>query len=260
MKNIVPKILCLSVALSLASLIPTPRAKAQSVDKQELLGRIRVAYYNPRNHGLKSFRAIVHPQIVSMPAPPGMLDSVNAAFNRIRFSVVVDSNNNVNVAHAGDPPAAYQQLFANSEKGLSDLLHSWIGFVLMPALAGIDSSSTINTKGLSYIIITPRLTDTTTIVVSKDLVIHKITHSGTGFLTSEVTPHFTMTKEGLLFSGSDASFITSTNTQEVPGAQTSFEYEQVHDLQLPKAIHFKSSVGDKHIEMMWTFSDYDVNS
>jgi len=256
------KVVGLLFLTTLALGLFSDRSIGQRLNTPELLKRIREAYYNPRKHGLKEMHATVHPQWISMPAgtSAGKLDSANAVFRHVHFVMSIDSNDAITVTHDGDVPTRSYDIVYNAEKGLAGLLQSWEGFVLTIPFDGPDSMYTFTKSGTEYQLIEQERRDTTTIILSSDFAIRKLTMEGEPMQSMELLPHFMKTLEGLLYTGCDATFVASGDMPSIPSTTVTFEYQQFQTFYLPKTIRLTSTINSMQGVMMWSLDEYSVKS
>jgi hypothetical protein len=250
-----PKVgLCLVVLL----IIQTQTFAQSTRDDKKLLDDTRAAYSTLRRQGLTEVRASMSPNwpLAFKDLPAAQKSTAMRLANRLRFSIIADSNGHIQVTHlvlGPKPNKATAETLDNLAKGVelsaTGFLMSWAPFMLTWLIPEKLDHFVMQEQASGYVLSFTESGVDVNVVMNKDLLMTELrTAQGT------VKPTLLRTNNGFVLTGYEAN-----NTDPVVGhteLKARIVSQEVSGLTLPKTVLLEGASGQTPFKIQLNFANY----
>ena len=251
---------------ALAACLMLPAAGAASANPQ-LVDAARAAYVSLERQGLAQFTCTVALNwdaiiAVAFRAQPETGTQVGAALGARPLSATVATDKPAQVAFAQAAPPGQQhaqliELVASSVTGMiSGVLTVWSTYVLTSPFPASSAPFDLADQAGQWLLTYADGASKVELTMGKDYMVRRMQSSFMGS-SAVVQPAFTQTIRGLLLSSFQSEARSQPAEPPIP-LQARFDYLQVENFDLPKAITLASGQGNTQFEVVATFSTCSV--
>ena len=250
-----PLISLLSFIFVVSSVIGSAQTKR---DDKKLIEDARNVYSTLRRQGLVEVRATLSPnwQPVFRELPTARKPSAMKLANRLRFSIVVDSNGKIEVAHRilgpkpDKPTAEALDLLAKGvELSATGFLMSWSPFMMTSLIPEQLDKFVLQEQETEYLLSFNQSGIDVSVVMKKDLLITELKT-----LQGSVRPTLTRTTDGFVLTGYEAN-----NTDPVVGTvslKARIESVTISGMTLPQKVFLEGTSGGVPFKFELLFTNY----
>jgi hypothetical protein len=231
-------------------------------DDKKLIEDARNVYSTLRRQGLVEVRAALSPnwQPVFRELPAARKPSAMKLANRLRFSIVVDSNGKIEVAHRilgpkpDRPTAEALDLLAKGvELSATGFLMSWSPFMMTSLIPEQLDKFVLQEQETEYLLSFTQSGIDVSVVMKKDLLITELKTS-----QGSVRPMLTRTNDGFVLTGYEAN-----NTDPVVGTvslKARIESIPVNGMTLPQRVFLDGTSGGVPFKFELLFTNYRLKT